>query len=143
MTQDGLRDAEIAQILTQTRRVAVVGASDRPDRPSYGVMAALLAHGYEVTPVNPVLAGQQLQGRSVVAALDQAGTLDMVDIFRASAAAGAVVDEAVRLGARTVWMQLGVIDASAAARARALGLRVVVDRCPKIELLRLGLSAGK
>ncbi len=121
----------------------MVGASDRPDRPSYGVMAALLAHGYEVTPVNPVLAGQQLQGRSVMAALDQAGTLDMVDIFRASAAAGAVVDEAIRLGARTVWMQLGVIDASAAARARASGLRVVVDRCPKIELLRLGLSAGK
>ena len=143
MTQHGLRDAEIAQILTQTRRVAMVGASDKSDRPSYGVMAALLAHGYEVTPVNPVLAGQQLQGRTVVAALDQAGTLDMVDIFRASTAAGAVVDEAIRLGARTVWMQLGVIDASAAARARASGLRVVVDRCPKIELLRLGLSAGK
>ncbi len=140
MTQDGLSDAEVAEILTQTRRVAVVGASDRPDRPSYGVMAALLDHGYEVTPVNPVLAGQQLHGRTVVAALDLAGELDMVDVFRASDAAGAVVDEAIRLGARTVWLQLGVIDPAAVARARAAGLRAVVNRCPKIELPRLGVG---
>ena len=140
MTPDGPSDATVAEILTRTRRVAVVGASNRPDRPSYGVMAALVAHGYEVTPVNPVLAGQLIHGRTVVAALDKAGTLDMVDIFRASDAAGAVVDEAIRLGARTVWMQLGVIDAAAAARARAAGLLVVMNRCPKIELMRLGIQ---
>ena len=139
MAQDGLSDDEVARILTQTRRVAVVGASNRPDRPSYGVTAALIAHGYEVTPVNPGLAGQQIHGRTVVAALDEAAPLDMVDVFRASDAAGAVVDEAIRLGARTVWLQLGVIDAAAVQRARDAGLCAVVDRCPKIELPRLGL----
>ena len=141
MTQDGLSDVTVAEILTQTRRIAVVGASNKPDRPSYGVMAALIAHGYDVTPVNPGLAGQEIHGRTVVAALDKAGMLDMVDVFRAPDAAGAVVDEAVRLGARTVWLQLGVVDGAAAARARAAGLHVVVDRCPKIELPRLGLHA--
>ncbi len=140
MAQDGLSDATVAEILTRTRRIAMVGASNKPYRPSYEVMAALIAHGYEVTPVNPVLAGQLVHGRTVVAALDQAGTLDMVDVFRASVAAGAVVDEAIRLGARTVWMQLGVSDDAAVARARAAGLNVVVNRCPKIELPRLGLQ---
>jgi predicted CoA-binding protein len=87
------------------------------------------------------LAGREIHGRAVVAALDQAAPLDMVDVFRRSAEAGAVVDEAIRLGARSVWLQLGVIDPAAAARARAAGLAVVMDRCPAIEWRRLGLPA--
>ena len=129
----------ILQILNDTRRIALVGASIKPDRASYGVMGFLLARGYDVVPVNPGFAGQSVHGRPIVASLADAGTLDMVDIFRASDQAGAVVDEAIRLGARTVWMQLGVVDEAAAERARAAGLRVVMDRCPKIESARLGL----
>ena len=103
-------------------------------------MAFWLARGWQVTPVNPALAGQALLGQIVVATLDQAGPLDLVDVFRASDQAGAVVDEAVRLGARGVWLQLGVIDEVAAARGRAAGLAVVMDRCPAIEAPRLGVA---
>lgn len=127
---------DIRTILHDTRRIAVVGASNKPDRPSYGVIGALVAHGYEVTPVNPGLAGQQIHGRTVVAALADAGPLDMVDIFRAADAVGPIVDEAIRLRARTVWMQLGIVHEEAAAKARQAGLLVVMDRCPKIELQR-------
>jgi predicted CoA-binding protein len=140
MAQDGLDDGAVARILQQTRRIALVGASNRPERPSNGVMAFLLRRGWEVTPVNPALAGQSIHGRSVVASLEEAGPLDMVDIFRAADKAGAVVDEAIRLGARSVWLQLGVIDHAAAARARAVGLDVVMDRCPAIEAPRLRAS---
>ncbi len=140
---DGLNDADIREILSATRRIAVVGASNRPERASYGVMAALLSRGYEVTPVNPGLAGQAIHGRSVVASLAEAGTLDMVDVFRASDSVGPVVDEAIRLGAKTVWMQLGVINEAAAAAARQAGLRVVMDRCPKIEFARLGTAPAR
>jgi predicted CoA-binding protein len=140
MAQDGLDDAAIRAVLRDTRRVAVVGASNKPDRPSYGVMAALLARGYDVVPVNPGLAGQTIQGCTVVASLADAGALDMVDVFRASDQVGPVLDEAIRLGARTVWLQLGVVDADAAARGRAAGLTVVMDRCPKIETTRLRLD---
>ncbi len=139
MPIDGLDDAAIRAVLAGTRRIAVVGASNKPARPSYGVMEALLAHGYTVVPVNPGLAGQAIHGQPAVATLEDAGALDMVDIFRASDAVGPVVDAAIRLGARTIWMQLGVIDTAAADRARAAGLCVVMDRCPKIELARLGL----
>jgi predicted CoA-binding protein len=134
-------DAAIRDLLLATRRIAVVGASDRPDRPSHGVFRFLLDRGYDAVPVNPALAGREIQGRAVVAALDQAAPLDMVDVFRRSAEAGAVVDEAIRLGARSVWLQLGVIDPAAAERARAAGLAVVMDRCPAIEWRRLGLPA--
>lgn len=134
-------DAAIRDLLLATRRIAVVGASDRPDRASHGVLRFLLDRGYDAVPVNPVLAGREIHGRGAVAALDQAAPLDMVDVFRRSAEAGAVVDEAVRLGARSVWLQLGVIDPAAAARARAAGLAVVMDRCPVIEWGRLGLPA--
>lgn len=134
-------DAAIRDLLLATRRIAVVGASDRPDRPSHGVFRFLLDRGYDAVPVNPVLAGREIDGRSVVGALDEAAPLDMVDVFRRSAEAGAVVDEAIRLGARSVWLQLGVIDPAAAARARAAGLAVVMDRCPAIEWRRLGLPA--
>lgn len=130
---------EIADILGSTRRIAVVGASNKPERAGNYVFAFLAARGFEVTGVNPGLAGTTLHGRSVVSSLDEAGPLDMVDIFRASDQAGAVVDEAIRLGARTVWMQLGVIDQAAAERARAAGLRVVMDRCPMQEWRRLRL----
>ena len=131
----------IRHVLTTTRRIALVGASANPARPSNGVMAFLLAQGFDVTPVNPGLAGATLHGRPVVATLAQAAPLDMVDVFRASDQAGAVVDDAIRLGARTVWLQLGVIDEAAAGRARAAGLQVVMDRCPAIEWRRLRLSA--
>ena len=132
-------DESIRDILLTTRRIAVVGASDRPDRPSFGVARFLVDRGYAITPVNPGIAGRTLHGASVVARLEEAGPLDMVDVFRRSQDAGAVVDEAIRLGARTVWLQLGVIDDAAGARARAAGLRFVQDRCPVIEWRRLGL----
>jgi uncharacterized protein len=140
MSLDGQTDDTIRAILTATRRIAVVGASDKPWRPSHGVFGFLVSRGYDVIPVNPLLVGQSIHGRTVVATLDEAAPLEMVDIFRASANAGAAVDEAIRLRARVVWMQLGVIDEAAADRARAAGLAVVMDRCPVIEVRRLGLA---
>lgn len=133
-------DAEIAALLRETRTIALAGASANPARASHEVMRFLQGQGYRVTPVNPGLAGQQLLGETVVATVADAGPVDMVDIFRNSEAAGVTVDEAVAAGAKAVWMQLGVIDEAAAARAEAAGLQVVMDRCPKIELVRLGLS---
>jgi uncharacterized protein len=130
---------DIAGILTSTRRIAVVGASNKPERAGNYVLAFLVARGFDVTGVNPGLAGQTLHGRPVVASLDEAGPLDMVDIFRAPDKVGPVVDDAIRLGARTVWMQIGVVNREAAERARAAGLRVVMDRCPLQEWGRLGL----
>lgn len=132
-------DAAIRDLLLATRRIAVVGASDRPDRPSHGVFRFVLDRGYAAIPVNPALAGRPVHGVPSVATLAAAAPLDMVDIFRRSAEAGAVVDEAIRLGARSVWMQLGVVDEAAAARARAAGVIVVMDRCPAIEWRRLSL----
>lgn len=134
-----MSDAAIRDLLLTTRRIAVVGASDRPGRPSNGVFRFLLDRGYDAVPVNPALAGRLVHGIASVATLAEAAPLDMVDVFRRSADAGAVVDEAIRLGARSVWLQLGVIDEAAAARARAAGLIVVMDRCPAIEWRRLGL----
>ena len=139
MAIDGLDDAAIRDILTTTRRIALVGASARPDRPSNGVLRFLLGRGFAVTPVNPGLAGQSLHGAEVVPDLAAAGPLDLVDIFRAADQVGPVVAEAIRLGARTIWMQLGVVNETAAEAARAAGLRVVMDRCPAIEIPRLGL----
>ncbi len=100
----------------------------------------MLSHGFEVTPVNPGLVGESIQGRPVVGGLADAGAVEMVDVFRASDNVGPVVDEAIRVGAGTVWMQLGVVDEAAAARGRAAGLTVVMDRCPAIEWRRLGLG---
>jgi predicted CoA-binding protein len=139
MPIDGLNDDAIRAVLQGTRRIALVGASQKPERAAHGVQAMLQRHGYELTPVNPGLAGQRIHERAVVASLAEAALLDMVDIFRASDQAGAVVDEAIRLGAKTIWMQLGVIDEAAAQRARAAGLVVVMDRCPAIEIPRLAL----
>ena len=120
--------------------MALVGASDKPERASYDVMAFWLARGVEVVPVNPGLAGQKIQGRAVVGSLEAAAPLDLVDVFRASDNVGPVAVEAARLGARTLWMQLGVVNERAAALAREAGVRVVMDRCPKIEFPRLGMS---
>ena len=140
MALDGLSDDDVRSVLTDARRVAVVGASDRPERPSFGVMAWLASRGYDVTPVNPALKGQQVLGRIVAGSLQAACPLDMVDVFRRSDSAGQVVDEAIRLRARVVWLQLGVVDHAAADRARRAGLTVVMDRCPKIEFFRLGMG---
>jgi predicted CoA-binding protein len=134
-----MTDAEIRDLLMTTRRIAVVGASDRPDRPSNEVFGFLQSRGYDAVPVNPTLGGKAVHGVPVLAGLGDAAPLDMVDIFRRSSEAGAVVDEAIALGAKTVWMQLGVIDEAAAERARAAGLAVVMNRCPVIEWRRLGL----
>ena len=131
---------DIAELLTSTRTIAMVGASDRPDRPSYGVMRFLQDHGYRVIPVNPQIAGTELHGETVVASLsDIQVPIDMVDIFRRPIAAGEAVDEAIAVGAKAVWLQIGVINEDAATRAEAAGLKVVMDRCPKIEIPRLGL----
>ncbi|WP_285672357.1 CoA-binding protein [Paralimibaculum aggregatum] len=138
-------DAELCEIFLRTRSIAVVGASPRVDRPSHEVADYLIRAGFAVHPVNPRHAGEMILGREVAGSLSElvaSGVrIDMVDIFRRSAEAGAVVDEAIAaLGGQAgvaIWMQIGVIDAAAAARARAAGFDVVMDRCPKIELPRL------
>ncbi len=134
-------DADIKTLLEETRTIALVGASDRPDRPSYSVMKRLQDHGYRVIPVNPQITGEHVHGEFVFRDLSQIGEpIDMVDIFRRSEAAGDAVDEAIAAGAKSVWMQLGVIDQLAAARAEAAGLKVVMDRCPAIDIPRLGVA---
>ncbi|NLS27781.1 putative protein YccU [Sphingomonas sp. S2M10] len=135
------RDEDIRALLEETRTIAMVGASDRPKRPSNGVMLLLQRHGYRVIPVNPRITGEHVHGEFVFRELDQIGVpIEMVDIFRKSEDAGAVVDAAIAAGAKSVWMQLDVIDHDAAARAEAAGLKVVMDRCPAIEIRRLGLA---
>lgn len=125
---------ETREILEQASTFAVVGLSPRPSRPSHRVARFLQKKGYRVIPVNPMRAGQQLIGETVYASLaDIPDQVDVVDIFRRSSHAGAHVDEAIEIGAKAVWMQLGVIDREAAERAEAAGLRVAMDRCPAIE----------
>lgn len=133
-------DAEIADLLASVRTIAMIGASDRPDRPSYGVMRFLQEHGYRVLPVNPPITGEHIHGEFVWRELSEIGDpIDMVDIFRRSADVDDAVDQAIAAGAKAVWMQLGVVNDEAAVRAEAAGLKVVMDRCPKIEIERLGL----
>lgn len=134
------RDEDIAELLQKARTIAMVGASDNPGRASFGVMSFLQDHGYRVIPVNSRLTGEHVHGEYVWRELGQIGEpIDIVDIFVNAERAGEVVDQAIAIGAKAVWMQLGVVDEEAAARAEAAGLGVVMDHCPKIEIRRLGL----
>lgn len=134
-------DSDIRALLEKTRTIAMIGASDRPNRPSFRVMRMLQAHGYRVIPVNPRITGEHIHGEFVFRDLAQLGDpIDLVDIFRNSSAAGEAVDQAIAAGAKAVWMQLGVVDDAAAGRAEAAGLTVVMDRCPAIEIPRLGVA---
>ena len=140
MVQLKMDDSIIINVLKSVRRIALVGASPKPERPSHRVMGFLMSKGYEVVPVNPGLAGKSIHGETVYGSLaDIPGAIDMVDIFRASAFVGGVVDEALTLSPlpRVIWMQLDIRDDAAAERARALGLTVIMDRCPAIEYPRL------
>jgi uncharacterized protein len=140
MDHDNYPDSYLRDILTSVRSVAVVGASPRRERPSNGVMAYLRRHGYRAIPVNPNAAGRAIHGETVYARLaDVPEPIDMVDVFRRTEMAGDVVDQAIAAGAKVVWMQLGVRDDAAAARAEAHRLKVVMNRCPAIEIPRLGL----
>ncbi|MFM7443945.1 MAG: CoA-binding protein [Tabrizicola sp.] len=133
----------IRQILTNARTIAVVGWSPKTDRPSHSVAAFLARKGYVVIPVNPGQAGEMALGQTIRASLAEVlakdGPVDMVDIFRRSEEAGSVVDEAISIGAKAVWLQLGVIDDAALLRAKNAGLQAVQNRCPAIEIPRLGL----
>jgi len=132
-------DNDIDTILNTSRCIAVVGASDKPHRASFGVMQVLQNSGYRCIPVSPRLAGKTLLGETVYAALgDAPDSIDMVDLFINSEAAGPSVDDAIAIGAKFVWMQLGVINEAAAERAKNAGLTVVMDRCPAIELRKRG-----
>jgi hypothetical protein len=133
-------DDEIRTLLRETKTIALVGASPRPERDSHEVMAFLQSRGYRVIPVNPVCAGETILGERVRASLAEIELpIDLVDVFRNSEAAGPVIDEAIAVGAKAVWTQLGVVNEPAAERARIAGLQVVMDRCPKIEIPRLRL----
>ncbi len=133
-------DAKITRILTTVKTIALVGWSPKADRPSHRVAAYLAARGYRVIPVNPGQAGESSAwGEVVRASLSEAGPVDMVDIFRRSEEVGPVVDEAIATGAKVIWMQLGIEDQDAAARAEAAGMEVMMNRCPAIEIPRLGL----
>jgi len=149
MDHDHYSDTYLRDALSGVRTIAVVGASPRPHRPSHGVMRYLQRQGYRAVPVNPFTAGTMILGETCYASLADIpraviGPINMVDIFRRSEAAGAVVDQAIALGAepgvKLVWMQLGVADAVAAARAEANGIKIVMNRCPAIEIPRLGLD---
>ena len=131
-------DAKLRRILSNAHTIAMVGASSNRDGPSYHVMEYLQRKGYRVIPVNPN-AGNELLGERVYPTLrDIPDKVDMVDLFRASDAVAPIVDDAIAVDAKVVWMQLGVRDDQAAAKAEAAGIEVIMDRCPKIELDRLG-----
>jgi predicted CoA-binding protein len=131
-------DTYIRGILRRTRVIAMPGARTSWNRPSFFVMKYLQRKGYRVIPVNPRAVGQEILGEPVVSSLGDIGSpVDMVDIFRNSEAAGQITDEAIAIGAKSVWMQIGVRNDEAAARATDAGLDVVMDRCPKIEFSRL------
>jgi hypothetical protein len=145
VNHDSYDPAYIRDILRSVKTIALVGASDSTVRPSYFVLQYLIDKGYELYPVNPTLAGQSLLGRPVHGALKDIGrSIDMVDIFRNSKAAGPIVDEALALDPlpKVIWMQLGVRNDEAAARAEAAGIKVVMNRCPKMEYGKLSGEWG-
>lgn len=128
----------IRQLFEQSRVVALVGASNKGSRASFRVMQFWLEQGYRVIPVNPQLAGSEILGQTVLATLEEIDQpIDIVDIFRRAELAGEVVDQAISVGAKAVWLQIGVVDIAAAARAEKAGLSVIMDRCPKIEYPQL------
>ena len=134
---------KIRRVLSGARTIAVVGASANPARPSHYVMAALQQRGFRVVPVNPGLAGQVLLGETVYGGLrDIPCAIDMVDIFRASEHVPEIVEDAIAIKAKTVWMQLDIRHNAAAAKAETAGLEVVMDRCSKVEAARLGISVN-
>jgi uncharacterized protein len=138
MRHDHYPDSYIRDILSTTRVIALVGASPKPDRDSFEVMQFLQQRGYRVIPVNPQAAGTVILGEACVSSLAEiAEPVDMVDVFRRSDAVPGIVDEAIAIGAKVIWLQLGVVHANAAGRAEAAGIKVVMDRCPKIEIRRL------
>lgn len=135
-------DPLIRSILLSVKTIAMVGASANPARPSHGVLEFLIGRGYRLFPVNPGLAGDELFGARVYARLaDVPGPIDMVDVFRNSQAAAETVEEALALPhlPKVIWMQLGVRNGAAAARARARGVTIIQNRCPKIEYARLSI----
>ncbi len=138
MTTPNPDDTAIRNALARARSIAVLGISDRPDRPSHEVAAYLQAAGYRIIPVNPVLEGKGILGERCVASLGKIkGAVDIVDVFRRAEAVPEAMDEALRIDAPLVWLQLGIVNEEAAARARAAGRTVVQDRCIKIEHARL------
>ena len=125
---------EIRTLLNSAKTIAVVGLSDKQERPSYGVAEYLLAHGYKIIPVNPMIKEWKgLASYPNLSAIPKTERIDIVDIFRKSEDVGPIVDEAILVGAKAVWMQLGVINEEAAAKAKSAGLAVVMDKCIKIE----------
>ncbi|MBP9643936.1 MAG: CoA-binding protein [Budvicia sp.] len=136
-----MKNSEIQSILEQVKTIALVGASDKPARDSYIVMAYLLAQGYQVIPVSPKLAGQTLLGQQVYASLKEIPVpIDMVDVFRNSEAAYGVAEEAIAIKAKVLWLQIGVINHQAEQLALEAGLNVIMDLCPKLEIKRLGME---
>ena len=135
---DRYDDLYLRRILRETKTIAMVGLSANWNRPSYFAAKYLLDRGYKVMPVNPAAKGQEILGQKVHGSLDELPVkADMVDIFRNSEAAGPITDEAIKHGAKVVWMQIGVVNEAAAKRAEEAGLKVVMNRCPKIEHSRL------
>ncbi|HEY8352248.1 MAG TPA: CoA-binding protein [Sphingomonadales bacterium] len=140
VNHDDYSDEYIADILRSVKVIAMVGASNNELRPSFGVRRFLQRKGYRVIPVNPGLAGKELDGETVYARLaDIPEKVDMVDVFRRREDLPQVFDEAIEIGPSVIWTQLGLRDDEAAARAEAQGIKVVMDRCPAIEMPRLGL----
>jgi uncharacterized protein len=132
-------DEGIRELLNETKTIALLGASPDPERASHAVMRYMIDRGYRVFPVNPT--EKEILGMKVYPSLsDIPEPVDMVDIFRRSELAGAVCDEAIAIGAKSVWLQLRVIDEAAAKRCEAAGLKVVMDRCPAIDMPRLGMG---
>jgi predicted CoA-binding protein len=138
MDHEQYADAYLRGILNSVRTIAMVGASEHWNRPSFFAMKYLQDKGYRVTPVNPQAKGEEILGEKVYRDLAEVpGTIDMVDIFRRADAVPGIVDQAIAKGAKVVWMQLGVRHDEAARKAEAAGLQVVMNRCPKIEYSRL------